>query len=243
MGREGLAVRDPGEVAEEVAQLRDLGVEIIRLSHDPQMLGEKWWRKFFGLVKALDLRVYWESHRLPSRGIIEEAKRTFSMIDLAISPETASDEVRFRAKRFFTNDMLLKALDILKDERVLTEVFFLIGLPGETKDSARLIPKFARMLVEGRDNVAIYPPIPYTIDPNSPMAMRPREHGIKLFFKRLDDYRKASRGRRTIDFIGHETRELSRREIARLTEEVFRRVMEIPQEEAVKLKIEFEEGG
>lgn len=243
MGRAAMAVRDPVAVAEEMAQLSEMGLRIARLTHDPQMLGDRWWRKLFEGVRerGLDLKLYWESHRLPAPHLLREASKTFAALDVAVSPETASEEVRFRAKRFFTNASLFKALDALKEAGALAELFFLLGLPGETVESARLIPRFASKLVEGRGNAAVYPLIPYTIDPNCPMALHPERYGVRLLFKSLKDYAKAAGGRATESFIGHETRELSRRQIAALTEEINREISRIPQSEASAMKLEFEE--
>jgi radical SAM superfamily enzyme YgiQ (UPF0313 family) len=243
MGRASMAVRDPAAVAEEMAQLSEAGLRIARLTHDPQMLGDRWWRKLFEEVRGrgLDLKLYWESHRLPAPHLVREASRTFAALDVAVSPETASEEVRFRAKRYFTNDALVKALDALKGAGALVELFFLLGLPGETVETARLIPRFASKLVEGRGYAAIYPLIPYTIDPNCPMALHPERYGVRLIFRSLRDYARAARGRKTEDFIGHETRELSRRQIAALIEELNGELSKIPQSEAATLKLEFEE--
>jgi len=240
-GRASMAVRDPAAVAEEMAQLSGMGLRIARLTHDPQMLGDRWWRKLFEEVRerGLDLKLYWESHRLPAPNLVREASKTFAALDVAVSPETASEEVRFRARRYFTNAALFKALDALKG--VLVELFFLLGLPGETAESARLIPRFASKLVEGRRYAAVYPLIPYTIDPNCPMALHPERYGVRLIFRSLKDYAKAARGRKTEDFIGHETRELSRRQIATLIEELNREISKIPQSEASMMKLEFEE--
>jgi len=243
MGRASMAARDPAAVADEMAQLSELGLRIARLTHDPQMLGNRWWRRLFEEVRGrgLDLKLYWESHRLPAPNLVREASKTFAALDAAVSPETASEEVRFKAKRYFTNAALSKALDALRGTGVLVELFFLLGLPGETAETARLIPRFASKLAEGREYVAVYPLIPYTIDPNCPMALHPERHGVRLIFKRLGDYAKAAKGRRTEDFVGHETRELSRRQIAALIEELNREISRIPQSEASMMKLEFEE--
>ena len=238
-----MAARDPAAVAEEMAQLSEMGLRIARLTHDPQMLGDRWWRKLFEEVRkrGLDLKLYWESHRLPASNLVREASKTFAALDVAVSPETASEEVRFRARRYFTNAALIKALDALKGVGALVELFFLLGLPGETVESARLIPQFASKLVEGKEHVAVYPLIPYTIDPDCPMALHPERYGVRLIFRSLKDYARASRGRRTEDFIGHETGELSRRQIAALIEELNREISKIPQSEASTMKLEFEE--
>jgi len=243
MGRWGLASRSPALVASELEELASMGVRIARLTHDPQILGERWWKAFHREVRerGLDLKVYWESFRLPSKPLLEEASRTFAALDVAVSPETASEEVRFRAKRYFTNAALEKALAAAEKVGALVEVFFLLGLPGETERSALDIPRFAAKLLEGKRCTAIYPLIPYTIDPNSPMALHPDEYGVRVLFKRLSDYARAARGTRVVDFIGHETRELSRKKLGELIERVNAELTAIQRSEALELKVEFEE--
>lgn len=242
-GRQGLATRDPALVASELEELAQQGIRIARLTHDPQILGEKWWRAFLKEVREreLDLRVYWESFRLPTKPLLEEASKTFAALDVAISPETASEEVRFKAKRYFTNAALERALSAAEKVGALIELFFLIGLPGESEETARSIPKFASKLVRGRRGALVYPLIPYTIDPNSPMALHPDEYGVRVLFRRLSDYARAAMGSRTEDFIGHETRELSRRRMALLIEELNEQLAALQESEAVEQKLAFEE--
>lgn len=242
-GRWRLASRRPALVASELEELASMGVRIARLTHDPQIMGDKWWKSFLREVRerGLDLKVYWESFRLPAKLLLEEASKVFAALDIAVSPETASEEVRFRAKRYFTNAALERVLEVAEGAGALVELFFLLGLPGESERSALDLPRFAAKLVEGKRRAAIYPLIPYTIDPNSPMALHPNEHGVKVLFKKLSDYARAARGTKTVDFIGHETRELSRKRIAELIDRVNTMLSTVQRSEALELKLEFEE--
>ena len=81
-------------------------------------------------------------------------------------------------------------------------------------------------LMEKYDNVYVIPPFPYTMDPNAPMALHPERYGVKKILNSLEDYRRAVRSESWVEWIAHETRELSRKEIARLTEEVHRKLVE-----------------
>jgi radical SAM superfamily enzyme YgiQ (UPF0313 family) len=220
-GRNKPINKNAEKVAEEISQLADLGVRIIRFSHDPELFGEKFAISVLERIRAenVDVSAYWESFRLPSKNFIEEAVKTFRSCKVAISPESASEQVRMNAGRNFTNHQLIKTIESLEEHRVFTDVYFLIGLPGETKESAKTIVDMTTKISKSQ-YALVLPPFPYIIDPHCPMALEPERYGVKLIFKSFEDYKSACLGIEFRDSIGHETSTLTRTEIADLTEEI-----------------------
>jgi len=227
-GRPELAYREPERVAEDITILSSkYNVKIIKLSHDPELFGKKYWQKLCKEVRdrGVDIGLYWESFSLPSMGFVREALKTFNVIHTAVTLDSINDEVRFREGRTYTNREFYKFMDRIRDLEVFVDIYFLIGLPGDSEEDVLKIPEFAKRILSKYKNAWIAPPFPYTIDPHAPMALRPKDYCIKKIFKSFDDYIKAAKSLKWKDWIGHETRELSRDRIAKLTLKVYKDII------------------
>ena len=217
-GREDIAFRSPAKVAEDIEKLSNLGVQQISFSHDPEIAGEKYRTRLFDEIRKrrLDISVYYESFRLPSRAFLEKMNSISYETTVAISPESPSDEVRIRAGRGFTNVQMMNAIEDCEDLGVKADIYYMVGLPGET---AGFLSMFEDVLTKLSNNIwtAVFPPIRYAIDPNCPMATHPEEHGVKLFFRTFDDYKSMCLSSDPLGRIGHETAFLTREKIWELT--------------------------
>jgi len=217
-GRENIAFRSPERVAEDIEKLSHLGVQQISLSHDPEIGTEKYQTQMFDEIKKrdLDICIYYESFRVPSRSFLEKMKRISYETTVAISPDSPSDEVRIHAGRGFTNSQMMKAIEDCEDLGVKADIYYMVGLPEET---ANFLPMFKNVLAKMSDKIwtVVLPPFRYVIDPNCHMATRPEEYGVKLFFRTFDDYKSMYLSSDALGGIGHETRFLTRDKIWELT--------------------------
>jgi len=217
-GRENIAFRSPERVAEDIEKLSHLGVQQISLSHDPEIGAEKYQTQMFDEIKKrhLDICIYNESFRVPSRSFLEKMNRISYETTVAISPESPSDEVRMLAGRGFTNSQMMNAIEDCEDLGVKADIYYMVGLPEETADFLRM---FKNVLAKMSDKIwtRVFPPLRYVIDPNCPMATRPEEYGVKCFFRTFDDYKSMSLSSDALGRIGHETRFLTRDKILELT--------------------------
>jgi len=243
MGRNKFTFRNPTKVVEDISYLRSKGVRIIRFGQDLELGGRKYYHRIFNLIKKerLDVGVYNESWcRIPSIDFINSIKGTFPVYsrNIVISPDSASDAVRRRANRAGTNKQILKILSTLDSKRVITDVYFLIGLPGETVESVKDILRLANRISKMKW-VWVAPPFPFTIDPYSPIAIRPEAYGVELLFKTFKDYKDAFRSHNVADWIGHETKSMTRKEIAEVTENCYQYVSRLNQP-GVSKKLLFE---
>ena len=120
------------------------------------------------------------------------------------------------AGRVFTNSQMMSAIEDCEDLGVKTDIYYMVGLPEETAD---FFPMFKKVLAKMADKIwtVVFPPFRYVIDPNCPMATRPEEYGVKLFFRAFDDYKSMSLSSNALGRIGHETRFLTRDKIWKLT--------------------------
>jgi len=239
-GRDKPVVRGVKEIAEDIGELAEKGVKIVKFNHDPEMFGKRFWSTLLDSVKNLgvDMSMYWESYRLPSKAFIEKATATFADLNVAISPESPSEDVRVLAGRFFTDKQMFDTIEFLEKAGVMTDIYFLIGLPGETLDSASGIIEFTKRISRNKHTL-VQPLIPYTIDPHCPMALNPERYGVKPLLKSFDDYRRVCVEQKWEKWIGHETENLSQAAISELTASIRSIVMTLPQE-GVSAKIAFD---
>jgi len=219
-GRDKPILRSPVRIAEDIEKLTEKGVRVVNFTHDPQIGGKGYYAELLQEVRRrkMDVSAYTEIFQLPSQGFVEEYGKTFTYPILAISPESASEEVRSFAGKLFSNDQLFSALDILERSQIDILLYFCVGLPGETLRSFDVFKRLVKRIFLDTKRALVVPPFPYTIDPNCLMALHPEKLGVKLIFKKFEDYERMSKTSGSWEqSIGHETRELSRHDIYRVT--------------------------
>ncbi len=213
MGRQATIFRDPVAVANDMEKLSKYGVKVVSFTHDPEIGGERYWSPLLKEIssRVSDVGIYIESFRVPS----EKFMRSLSGVvgsSLAVSPESASEEVRRFNGRNVTDDQMFRSLEVAKSLGIPVLVYFLIGLPREDWQTFSLFEPMVRKIIQGRFGFVV-PPIPYTMDPNSPMAMRPSDFGVKPLLRTYSDYKNMSSSNDEKKWIAHETKWLSRDDI------------------------------
>jgi B12-binding domain/radical SAM domain protein len=228
--REKMAFRSPTRVAEDIERLYQLGVRQISFSHDPEIAGEKYQTRLLDEIRKrhFDISLYYESLRVPSRAFLEKINRVSYDTTVAISPDSPSEEVRIAAGRGFTNAQMMNAIEDCEDLGIKADIYYMVGLPGETID---FLSMFKEVLAKMSHTIwtCVFPPIPYTIDPNCPMATNPEKYGVKLLYRTFDDYEAMSlMGYDWSRSIGHETAFLTREDILELTRQAHGCAMRAP---------------
>lgn len=146
---------------------------------------------------------------------ISEAIPRFNIL---LSPESHDERIRSLFGRHFTNkemeDMIEAAIE-LGVGRI--DLFFMIGLPEQTKESVMktieycdyLLDKFAK---SKKLSVYMSPLSPF-LDPGSRVFENPEAHGYKLFYRTLEEHRQALLQPSWKYILNYETKWLSRNEI------------------------------
>ncbi|MGC8636256.1 MAG: radical SAM protein [Thermoprotei archaeon] len=216
MGRQVTIFRDPGSVVRDVETLKQKGVRVVSFTHDPEVGGERYWGPLLRELSSRvpDVGIYIESFRVPSEKFMEALSKLAGS-SLAVSPESASQQVRDFVGRHVTDEQIFESLRSAKRLAIPTLIYFLIGLPMETWDTFSLFEPMVKKIIDEKLGFVV-PPIPYTLDPNSPMAIRSEEFGVKLLVKTFDQYVKMSKSNEEADWIAHETRWLSRSDIQKM---------------------------
>jgi B12-binding domain/radical SAM domain protein len=230
LGRSKLGVRDPEILADEILSTQELtphgvGVPGDIRQHEPDRL-----------IDALRRRKPTRplSFELSGPGGEEFLRELASIgppLDIHMSPESHDEELRRRYGRGYGNERLEADLDFILRAGGKAFLFFLIGIPGQTRASVMESVDYAERLLEhhnarypGKLDANISPPLPF-IDPGSLAFERPEETGYRLFARSLAEHRKLMRQPDLRDVLNFETDTLSRAEIIDVAGEAMERMI------------------
>jgi len=191
--RDGLVLRSPEVVVDELERLAGLSVEQASLSYDIAELGDDYWRTLFSLMRQRKLKIglYNECFQLPTPTFV---KRFAQIADLehsclAFSPLSGSERVRRLNGKIFTNGELINVLDSLNLYGVFALIYFSLNLPGETnatlKESIALAEEICRLYPASRTRILSSC---HTLDPLSPMAVHPEKYAIDVTMRSFADW-------------------------------------------------------
>lgn len=192
-GRQGIVIRSPEKVVEDLGMLQAMGVHQASMSYDLAELGESYWQTFFAEMRRQGIRIglYNEFFQLPSPAFIADLARTADMMHscVAISALSGTERVRRLNGKHYSNAQLFEILDVLSRYQFYIFVYFSLNLPGETTES------FQNTLQLAQDIYQFYPKqrlkmlnTVHTIDPLSPMNMYADKYGIVATMKTFRDF-------------------------------------------------------
>ncbi len=159
--------RDPIKVVDEIRHLVDrYQVEFITLIDPyPTKDRERWERQLDLLIEAnIDVRLLMETR---VEDIIRDADllpkyRQAGIMHIYLGAESSSETTLNSLNKGTSADMNKQAIDLLRDQEIMTEASFMIGFPEETTQSVdQTIAEAIRM----NPDVAVFPlitPMPFT---------------------------------------------------------------------------------
>jgi radical SAM superfamily enzyme YgiQ (UPF0313 family) len=196
-GRKGVVFRSPEAVANTMAEALELGYEMFNIAFDPGKEGEKYYLDLLPLLRKKKLRakVYFESFSLPSERFLREFATTFipegSII--ALSPESGEERVRHRNKTFtYSNEELMKAISLLEQFGIRTDIFFAMGIPGERYSDLSKTSALRREIKRRFKNIGRIWSAPISLEPASPWHLHPEEFGIVSTKRTFADFYQSS---------------------------------------------------
>ena len=163
----------------------------------------------------------------PPRHILERVAQVMPRFNIQMSPETHDQAIRKRCGRPYNNaaleQMMQDALD-LGCQRF--DLFFLIGLSEQTKQSVRDTITYCRTLFErfgsGEHTGWFHPyisPLAPFLDPGSRGFEQPEEFGYHILFRTVEEHRQALAAPAWKYTLNYETDWMTRDDIAAITYE------------------------
>ena len=162
----------------------------------------------------------------PPRAFLEKVARAFPHFSIQISPESHDEEVRRAFGRSYDNGSLERSIhDALELGCRRVDLFFMIGLPKQTRESVRGTVRYCEDLLakfQGSHPKRVLPfitPLAPFLDPGSRAFENPDQHGYRLFHRSLEDHRLALLAPSWKYTLNYETVWLSRDELVNSTYE------------------------
>jgi radical SAM superfamily enzyme YgiQ (UPF0313 family) len=221
--RDGLTLRSPEKVAEDICRLYEMGVHQVLFSHDLNLAGDRYWKKICEGVRTerVDMGCHTSFWQLSSQGFLSEFTKTFvpGLSSVEISPESGSESVRELNGKSFSNRDVLDFLDKLRQESLHVDVYFAPNLPGETEETfEETISLSKRMIKTYPDELIGFTCGPITIEPCCPMSLNPNRYEITPTLRSFMDYYTSQKQVQDTaeKIIGYRTKHLDMEDIFRL---------------------------
>jgi len=238
-----LGMKKPETLVNEIKSIEQYLRIPIFVVGDLQPLGVKWIEKFVeGLRRErFSSEIFFEFFTPPPLNVLKLLSKASDSVYLQISPETQDELLRLKFGRPYDNSSLeafIKRALSLKFDRL--DLYFMVGIPGQTLDSALAMPNYVKRLYDllptsqrHRLDVFVAPLAPF-IDPGSRAFENPRAFGYRLRAKTLEEHRRLLESSRDwVEMLNYESDYISRDEIAYAVYQTAREFVKIKAENGV----------
>ncbi len=168
--------RSPDNVISEIEQIiQDYGVHYFRFHDDTMTLNKG---RLLELCKKMEpLEIYWRAHTRVDRSDMEtlSAMKRAGCEEIGYGIESASQEVLDINKKRMKIEQAKQAVKNAKEAGLKVRLFFIVGLPGETKDTSKLNIDFIEEVQPNGVDVSTFVPFP-----GCEIYEKPHDYGMEL---------------------------------------------------------------
>ena len=218
--RQRPAYRDPLLLAQDIMDIQSHLKAPIMIIGDIFQPDDEYGFKLLGGLKGKGIKnqIALEFFVPPSREKLEQISEAIPNFNLEISPESHDPTVRKAFGRPYDNSalegMVKDAID-LGCKRI--DLFFMTGLPKQTRQSVLDTVNYCRCLLErygkSRRLIPFISPLAPFLDPGSPVFENPEKYGYRLFCRSVEDHRLAMLSPSWKYALDYETKWMNRDEI------------------------------
>ena len=216
--REVCAYRSPEKVAEDIISISNYTHAPIFVVGDLRQAGDDYARTVLSRLRPRRPKnqVVLELFTPAPESYFREVSEALPNFNFEISPESHDEQVRRATGKFYTNEEMEKSILFALDHGCSKfDIFFMIGLPHQTPSSVMETIDYCEHLMKTFDrrlSPFISPLAPF-LDPGSIAFERPEQVGYRVFYKTLEDYRKALLAPSWKYTLSYETKWMTRDEI------------------------------
>ena len=234
-GRDRPAYRPADALVRDIRTVGRFSRGPIILLNDVRMAGAAHTRRFFDLLRARPItnELVFELFAPPGARFLAAAAAALPRFSLELSIESQRQDLRRRFGKFAcSNEVIERSLALALDHGVgRVDLFFMIGLPGQTYRDAVECVDYCRHLLDRfsgdrRIQLFVTPLTPF-LDPGSPAFEHPEAHGYALRRRTLEDHRRALTAPTWKQMLNYETAAMSADEIVDATYECYERLAEL----------------
>jgi len=226
LNRQRPAFRAPEKLAQDVRNIQNYIKAPTFIVGDPRRGGLDYMDRFFAEVKRLGVTnpLIFEFFTPPEEDFYKLASTHKAGFSVEISPDSHDPEVREALGRKYSNEELEESIrNAMKYGAGRFDVFFMIGLPKQTRESAVKSAEYAKHLYEvaNRDPrlcVFISPLAPF-LDPGSLAFEDPEKYGYISLARTLEEHRARLPSPSWKYVLSYETKWMTRDDIAEVSYE------------------------
>lgn len=242
-GRERPAFRSADDLVDDLATVASFSRAPVMLLNDLRLDGAGRAQRFFDRMAARPApnEVVYEAFFPAGEAFFRGAAAASRRFSVQLSIESHREETRRRVGKFACSDARIEATvrAALRAGAGRVDVFFMIGLPGQSYGEAVEAADWSRALVErlaadgalGRDDAGrlrfFAAPLSPFLDPGSPAFENPAAHGYRLRWRSLEEHRRAMAEPTWKEILDYETDAMTRDEIVAATYACYDRLAEL----------------
>ncbi|HLO12533.1 MAG TPA: TIGR04190 family B12-binding domain/radical SAM domain protein [Pseudoneobacillus sp.] len=226
-GRKQLALRSPEKLIEDIVFIQRFSRAPIFILHDIRQGGKPFVDEFFSRLKTISLKneLVFELFQYADEEFFKKINDAVPKYSLELTLETHDEKIRRLNGKFnCTNQKVIESLQFaLKHGCSKIDLFFMIGIPDQTKESALDNIKFVEEIHNScsRDSRLAYfvAPLAPFLDPASAAFEHPEQFGYIKHCHTLEDHRKAITQPSWKHMLSYETNYMTRDDIVDATYE------------------------
>jgi len=196
ISRDRPAFRSPERLAEDISNIESYLEAPTFVVGDLRQGGRGYAERFFKEAKRLRIKnhVVLEIFTPAEEDFYRLASRSIERYSMQFSPDSHDEDVRRALGREFDTESIGRTVRYaLEHDCRRFDMFFMIGLPKQTQESAIASADYVRSLYsqlenDGRLSVYVSPLAPF-IDPGSRVFENPSQYGYTLFARTLEEHR------------------------------------------------------
>lgn len=157
--------RSPENVLEEIRRIKnDLGIRNVVFMTDSLTLDKKWAHSFLDAILESDVKFRWICNSrvdAVTPDLLRKMKKTGCIL-VSYGVESGNQEILDTSRKKITLEDSRKAIKWTRQAGIISMAYFILGLPGETKQTIEESIRFAREIKPDYVNFHIATPFPGT---------------------------------------------------------------------------------
>ncbi len=217
--RKNFIYRAPQLVFQDMVKFYEYGVRELRTRYIPFKGSNEYYNYIFDeMIKAnITFGCRMSLWNLPQKELLKKMALGFQPLILEISPDSWDEGVRkYNKGPYYTNADLIELIEYSLKNNILVDLYFISGLPGETKQVHKQTCSKVKEILLNFPNVKATC-FALSIEPASPLYLFPEKYNLRLFRRSFKDFynwgEEVAKGLKLSHYLGLEFEDLSEQEI------------------------------
>jgi len=229
--RQRPAYRSPELLAQDIRRIGEYSKGPVFILGDIRQPGPEYTRRFLDAISGYKKPVFIELFDAAPRQFFLDVAKAMPNFTVEISMESHDEPVRKAFGRPYSTVDIERSMDDALDAGCKRlDLFFMVGLKGQTYESVMGTVDYSRQMLKRYDRGGEHRVIPFIsplapfVDPGSRAFEEPEKHGYKLFARTLEEHRKQLLAPSWKYVLNYETIWMNRDQIAAATYEAGRQL-------------------